>query len=126
MRHRRGITRALVTGIVLLLSLVALTGSSTARMLPPEERAEITAERSVSGHPEKKTSVSLMEDCRTRRGARQAGNGVAPQLHLVRVIDCSLRAERKGMPVMSLLGRDAVPASPRSVELPVMHQVFRC
>lgn len=125
MRRNSTVCRVLVAVLILLASLLVSTGPSSAQVTAPSSRAEQQPERSQLAEL-KSAGLSVAEECRMRHGQRQSPNGHASTGHHGRMCGCDARARSKSYVASPFTGRHTVPRTTRSVELPLLHQVFRC
>ncbi|MBR7677836.1 hypothetical protein [Streptomyces daliensis] len=123
MRRSRTVVRFLVTAVSLLLSVLISADCAAAQVTPPVERVSVSAERSPTSEGEH--TKQSPKDCQMRRGARQPFVAPTPVPQQVVMCGCDSRVNMPEHVVVPVTGSEAVPRA-RSVEIPLLHQVFRC
>lgn len=124
-RLNSSVVRVLAVVLTVLASLLVSTSSSSAQVKPSSSRGEAQSERSALAEI-KSNGSSVAEECRMRSGQRHSRAGHSPHFNPVRMCVCDGWGRSKGHVSTATTARHPVFRTTRSVELPLLHQVFRC
>jgi hypothetical protein len=123
MRRNRRAVRTFVAAVVLVLASLLTTDGVAAQVVPERERTTVSAER---------CETSSSDHSGATKDGRQPWHGVRAQTQVPApapkrgcVCGCGDRSETPSAVTRPVGAREAVPRK-RSVELPLLHQVFRC
>ena len=123
MRSRTSFIRTFVTAIALMLSALMGVGSAAAQVAPVAVQSVIPTPGSTANSEEIPHSAAI--DCKSHRGVRNPGDTPGPLVHTLHMCVCHAGPIPGPKYVAAVTGSEAFPRG-RSVDLPVLHQVFRC
>lgn len=123
MRRSTSVLRTFVTAIALLLSALLAADSAAAQVVPVTEHGVVSAEGAQVSSEDSPHTVPA--DCKSHRGARNPVNTPAPAVNPLHMCVCHSGPDLGPKYVVPVTGSEAFPRG-RSVDLSVLHQVFRC
>ncbi|MGW8381116.1 hypothetical protein [Streptomyces sp. ODS28] len=123
MRRRRTVIRAFVTAVSLLLTALLAADSAAAQVVPASEHGVASIQQSqIQGEAERDT---IPADCQSHRGARNPVNTPAPTVNPLHMCVCHFGPSVAPKAVAAITGSEGFSRG-RTVEIPLLHQVFRC
>jgi hypothetical protein len=124
MRRSATAVRVLVTAVSLLLSALLAADSAAAQVTPVKDHGVI-ATQDASASPAEDTD-SVPDNCATHRGASNPVNTPAPAANPLHTCVCHAGpATASAKSVATVTGSEGFSRA-RTVQLAVLHQVFRC
>lgn len=123
MRRSANVLRAFVAAVALLLSALLAVDSAAAQVTPVAGQSAGSAQQtSISAAEEHEEKT---DNCQARRTPRNPVNIPAPAASPLQTCVCHTDPPAGPTHVAPVTGSEAFSMG-RTVELPVLHQVFRC